>query len=37
MSAKRGRSLLLAAREAIKRRENDERPAEVRKEKSDTV
>jgi glycosyltransferase involved in cell wall biosynthesis len=37
MNAKRGRSLLLAAREAIKRRENDGRPAEVRKEKSDTV
>lgn len=37
MSAKRGRNLLLAAHEAIKRRRNDERPAEVRRDDSDPV
>jgi glycosyltransferase involved in cell wall biosynthesis len=37
MTAKRGRSLLLAAREAIRRRKADERPAVVRRGRDDRV
>ena len=37
MNAKRGRSLLLAAREAIRRREADERPVPVRRQRDDRI